>query len=180
VTNGKEMINVISFSRDDVSERELFGLHIQTADQLDQLCFSSPKFICFLAWDASQETVEAISHVAEKLLNSGCVYFCAWGNDCERVHDITDEVCVSLYPSEDDESVIMTTWHKDESLDEALWFFLRCTWPDDHYFDICNSVVAISIGCSLEVQERINFALNNPGEFTSLLIENRDTSLFSY
>jgi hypothetical protein len=42
------------------------------------------------------------------------------GPDCERVHDIIDEVIVNRNPGETDEDVIMTTWHDDEALNEAL------------------------------------------------------------
>ena len=49
-----------------------------------------------------------------------------WGSGCERVHDIFDEVDVqlSLTPERsDDHSVVMTSWHVEESLSEALDFF---------------------------------------------------------
>ncbi len=69
-------------------------------------------------WDSEQESVGEISRVAEVLLGSGGVYFCTWGNGCERVHDI-----IEVDPDPADDSVVMTTWHDDETLDEALWFF---------------------------------------------------------
>jgi hypothetical protein len=117
---------------------------------------------------------DSISRVAEVLIASGCVYVCSWGEGCERVHDIVDEVCVGPDPSSDDDSAIMTTWHEDESLDEALWHFLNVSWPDDRYFDYCNDAVAITIGAPLEIQQRIDFALSNPREFNSQVLCNEE------
>ena len=64
-------------------------------------------------------TIE-ISDIANWALDQGAVYVCVWGPDCERVHDIIDEVIVNRNPGETDEDVIMTTWHDDEALNEAL------------------------------------------------------------
>ena len=65
------------------------------------------------------------------------VYFCSWGRDCERFHDIVDGVIVEddvterkfRGPTADD--VVMTTWHEHVSLEEALDFFATCAVPTD-------------------------------------------------
>jgi hypothetical protein len=43
---------------------------------------------------------------------------------------------------------MMTTWHSEESLDEALWFFVSAAFPDDGYSYTCRSGLAISVGRS--------------------------------
>ena len=87
------------------------------------------------------------SQLAQRLVDAGCVYFCAWGPGCERAHDIFDEQRDVIFdePLADDAPVIMTTWHQDDSLDEALWYFLRTTWPHDAYIDTCRSALALTI-----------------------------------
>lgn len=45
-------------------------------------------------------------------------------------------------------SVIMTTWHDKETLEEALWFFVNCSSPDAAYADSCHAGIAITIGNS--------------------------------
>ena len=40
----------------------------------------------------------------------------------------------------------MTNWHADEPLDEALWFFLRNTCPDDAYIETTCTALAITLG----------------------------------
>lgn len=72
-------------------------------------------------------------------LNKGMVYFCSWGPECERFHDIVDEVIIGDDLSEQEFSgpntsdVVMTTWHDDETLEEALDFFATCAVPTDGF-----------------------------------------------
>jgi hypothetical protein len=72
-----------------------------------------------------------------------------WGPDCQRVHDIIDEMSE---PGNDvgvpEDSCIMTTWHDSEPLREALWFFLVNSWPDEHYENSTRVALAISVGSS--------------------------------
>ena len=60
------------------------------------------------------------------------VYFCAWGPDCERFHDVVDAVIVG------DGTVdvatnyrIVTVWHPNETIEEALEFFINWTRPSE-------------------------------------------------
>jgi hypothetical protein len=125
---------------DDLSERELFCIAAPTFDALP-LSFSLPskRFVALLAADTTQVDAATFSRFSDSLLASGCVYFCAWGPGCERAHDMFDNHCLEIDP------VIMTTWHSDDSLDEALYFFLRNAWPDDGYSED-GSALAITVG----------------------------------
>jgi hypothetical protein len=125
---------------DEITEREIFCVAASTFSELPSLfTVSSKRFVALLVADTTQTSVAILSRFAESLLASGCVYFCAWGPGCERTHDIMDECSLDIDP------VIMTTWHADESLDEALYFFLRNTWPDEGYSED-GSAVAITVG----------------------------------
>jgi hypothetical protein len=97
---------------------------------------SSRHFGLFLALDAGMIGAETIRRVAEDLLRQGLVCLCAWGPDCERVHDIFDEVDVAMDP-EPNKPVVMTTWHSDESLEEAVWFFVNSAFSDEAYAPTC-------------------------------------------
>ena len=44
------------------------------------------------------------------------------------------------------EPCLMTTRHKEKSLEEALWYFLEYPTIDDHYLDTGRAAIAISIG----------------------------------
>jgi len=72
-----------------------------------------------------------LGELCSQLLKLGCAYLSTWGPDCERVHDIMDKVADA--ESNITSGVVMTTWHDDESLSEALWYFLNCTHPDEEY-----------------------------------------------
>ena len=101
----------------DIMERDLFLLSLDSPEGCPaNLALSSHRFACLLAWDASGVGVERIAALARKLLDAGAVYICAWGPDCERVHDIIDEEEIGPDPPATANRVVMTTWHSDEPL----------------------------------------------------------------
>ena len=84
---------------DSISKRDLFVLEIPSSAHLPaDLSLTTPRFVCFIAWDARNASVDEISRVAVCLLRQGAVYVCAWGPNCERVHDIIDEEHVGPSP----------------------------------------------------------------------------------
>ena len=126
----KPVVNPTHISRDDITERELyFVAALEFAALPESFTFPSARFVALLVADTTQVADETLSSFARALLGAGCSYFCAWGPGCERVHDLFDQECLFT------PAVIMTTWHAKESLDGALWFFLRSSWPDDAHFE---------------------------------------------
>ena len=133
--------------RYSIPGRELYVLDIKKSQDLPAvLDIESPYFVCVLAWDTSSVSVEEVVEVAKKLLKAGAVYVCTWGVDCERVHDIFDEVSLDIGPPYRDENLIMTTWHSNDPLEEAIWFALYNTYPAEDYEDSCGAVLGVSIG----------------------------------
>jgi len=102
----------------------------------------SAKYCLFLAFDASSINDEEIRRTAKLLLERGIAYFCVWGPDCERVHDLFD---LERLPEEPRDRVVMTTWHSKESLSRALWFFEYCADPAEGFAPDCRDWVALSI-----------------------------------
>jgi hypothetical protein len=132
---------LIHIGHSDRIERELFSITLVNFGDLPaRLELPTQHFVTFVASDATSVDSYVLKKFARSLLMSGCVYFCSWGQDCERVHGSFDGEC------DPDAPVIMTTWHTQESLDEALWFFVSDTHPDDEYSSTCGCGVAISIG----------------------------------
>ncbi|GEM_PF-235743 len=78
-------------------------------------------------------TPEWMNSVVEWILEAGCLYAVAWGIDCEAWHDAIDWANLERFDFEDipDEHFIMTTWHADEGLADALWFARECAYHDD-------------------------------------------------
>ena len=100
------------------------AIRIAGLDQWPSLLdLRATRFGLFLACDATGQTHDDLSAVAEQALASGAVYVVVWGPGCERVHDAFDDVHVMRRLDDPTRPEIMTTWHARESLDEALWFF---------------------------------------------------------
>jgi len=65
--------------------------------------------------------------VRDWLVESGCLYMCAWGPGCASWDDSVDYAQIRKYPdgaSEDD--FVMTTWHENETLEEVFWYAGFC------------------------------------------------------
>ncbi len=158
---------------DSMMERRLFSIDLASANELPHIDLPAAHFACYLAWDAHGVPADEVSAFVEPLLRAGASYFVCWGPDCERVHDIIDEIV--SYPGNDfgvpEGSCIMTTWHASESLRKALWFFLANSWPDERYQDSTRVGLAISVGSSAWAAE-IAEALDHPREFVSRESEN--------
>src|SRR6185312_4152107 len=105
------MTNIQYVGRCDTHERELFTLDLADFTAWpDSIALSSEHFVAFLAADSSQVDAETLRKFARWLLDAGCVYFCAWGPGCGRMHDIFDMECFEMEP------IIMTTWHDGDTL----------------------------------------------------------------
>ncbi len=133
--------------RQKSSGREILSLAVPRLEQLPRdLGFNSHHCVLFLAIDATVLADEQLFSLVEWVMDQSAVYVCVWGPGCERVHDVINETIVEFDHPKSDETVIMTTWHDDESLEEALWFALNDAMPASAYSDSCSVVIAVSIG----------------------------------
>lgn len=75
-------------------------------------------------------TVDRRREVADWLVRSGCLYFIAWGIQCSQWHDEVDFANLREwgFGNVPDDAHIMTTWHSDEPLREAMWFAQHCAF----------------------------------------------------
>jgi len=103
-------------------------------------------FGLFLACDANGHPRGDISTLASAALSAGMHWFASWGPDCERVHDIVDGHFEDLARDHEDRALaasqplvdfpmVMTTWHDDEPLTEALDTFWSHAHPVDEQDD---------------------------------------------
>ena len=88
------------------------------------LPLDSPRFGLFLALDACSISDHDLYAFAKLALNKGLAWVSAWGPDCGRVETAFDEAVVLTLPEETGDTVIMTTAHAQESLEEALGYFV--------------------------------------------------------
>lgn len=152
------------------------GYHAQSAREVFLLTLDSltapyesiagSRFTCFCAIDANGLHVNEIGSFCASLLQSGCAYLSVWGPDCQRVHDIMDEEVVGDNPPLTEWGDVMTTWHENESLEEALEFFVFDTYPDDTYApNGCDRAFLFSIGSddwSRAIERRVTEWIHNP------------------
>jgi hypothetical protein len=78
-------------------------------------------------------TPEWRARIAKWLVTSGFLYVVAWGAECERWHDAVDWANLERFDFGDVPNCgfVMTTWHSDETLAEAMWFAGQCAFHPD-------------------------------------------------
>jgi hypothetical protein len=134
--------------------RKVLTLFVESLDAFpEHLAVPGPYFTCLFVWDAESLSEEALEKVANILLDAGLVYLCAWGTLSGAVHIDFDLAIARRAIDEERDSVtpgyspvIMTTDHRNESLDEALWYTLEVAFPHDAFFEEWNTIVAIIVG----------------------------------
>lgn len=136
------------------------------------------RFRLLVAADVTGVSTEMLSEFAHAALKRGMVYFCAWGPDCERFHDVVDEVVVGaeigerLFDGKNQSDTVMTTWHDDEPLAEALHFFANLTCPTTGFEQNSNFWIAISLNnaeWAAEIQRYLEGASLPSGDWPPLV-----------
>ena len=145
----------------------LYSEFVPNFAALANLRLPSAHTVLLIVADSGDIPVSIVGDVAEHLLAVGLTYVCVWGPDCGRVHDIFDETHVGDGSSEPQFS-FMSTWHDDQSLDDALFFFLRCAIPIDP--DLSSvSYVAVTVGRT-DWAASVQDALADPDAFVSRVL----------
>ena len=81
----------------------------------------------------------SIGSAAPVLVERGLAFVSAWGTDCARVETDFDTAIVDRNPNETADNVILTTSHANDSLKEAVEFFVLVAQPAPAYVDGCNT-----------------------------------------
>lgn len=114
--------------------------HRLKLNDLPKLDDTESKFRLILVSDTTSP-YEWKKAVADLLVNGGCGFAACWGVDCKEWHDAIDDANIDQFPEQDipDEAFIMTSWHDDETIDEAFWFGKYCARSDS--FDMHETVI---------------------------------------
>ena len=137
---------IITFKDKDIYDRELILLSVASlADIFPLPARKDSHYQLFLAMDGHNEIVGDLGNIPKQLIEEGLAYLCSWGPDCSRVHDIFDEASVQIEIETGNDRLIMTTWHEDDTLDEALWFLVYCAVPDEILFASCRTSYIVSV-----------------------------------
>jgi len=117
------------------------------ADLVKRLNPQTRYFTLLLAWDAPDIPQDKLIDMMRPLVERGLVYICAWGGRCEQVHDAVDDADLErINITGSDEYVIMTTWHSQETLSEACWFFKELAFPSEEPYISNLERFAVAVG----------------------------------
>ncbi len=97
-------------------------LHVQPNGELPNWRADGP-FRCVVIVQADVSP-DWRSRVSDWLVDAGCLYMMAWGSECSRWDDAVDDANLAAFDYGDipEDRFIMTTWHENQPLSEALWF----------------------------------------------------------
>jgi hypothetical protein len=72
----------------------------------------------------SAVSVKWQSLVSNWLVQSGCLYMMAWGENCSSWDDSVDMANIQQFGFSEipEDRFVMTTWHSNEPLTEVFWF----------------------------------------------------------
>ena len=125
-------------------------MHLLEIDSLEdwpeEIALKSRHWVLFLACDAREVHEDDLAAFAAKVLEQGMVYLSTWGEDSERVHDVFDEVDAEKNPDSTADDVVLSEWHEDEPLAEALRFAVASASPALAYEDSARATLAVSVG----------------------------------
>ena len=124
---------------------ELVVVGLRTGDAIGSVTLPERPFICGVMLNDPKWPVTWLEDLIRGLIDRGAVYLAFWGFRCEEAHDIADHVREPLTPLEGDD-VVMTTWHRAESLIDYLWFVAFLTCPTPGYVTDENRYLILDIG----------------------------------
>jgi hypothetical protein len=142
------MAAIEKFAKHPESGRTSFLLEIDSLDDWpeDLVLPKSKHFVLFLAADASDLSVEDLAAFTTKTLDQGMVYLSTWGKDAERVHDTFEEAAAEWDPDSDADSALLSEWHEDEPLSEALRFSVAHALPAHDFEKGCKATLVAIVG----------------------------------
>ncbi|MCP4080405.1 MAG: hypothetical protein GY743_09160 [Planctomycetaceae bacterium] len=81
------------------------------------------------------------AEISKWLVESGCLYMMAWGNDCGSWDTSVDIANLEEFDDAEipDNRLVMTTWHPQETVAEVFWFCKNCAFHPT--VDISNDMI---------------------------------------
>ena len=151
----------------EYGEATLFASHLDVAGTtLPVHSIDSPHFLCLLGGDFTKTAASELVQLVTGLIEAGACYFICWGDGCEAVHDLIDDILIGDDRFASEETIIMTTWHSDETIEDALFFLLCAASPAEHYLDQPLAKLALVVD-QPGTFETVHSALMEPAEFVA-------------
>lgn len=129
---------------DGSTGRRLFTLEIPDfASWPTSFGIDAENFALLVVADSRGVSDESIQAAAQRAIEDGASYVCAWGPECGRIESAFDHVAAPR--SAAGAPVVMTTAHANETLNEAVWFLLALSHPDEAYAARTTASVAVVV-----------------------------------
>ena len=125
---------------EDLGTERIFGRQIRLFE-LARWEWEEPRLAPFTLLVAARALDDELTMIemrrfAADAIEAGCGYVCTWGEGCEVVHDLFDEASIAA------DRFVMSTWHDDEPLADALSFSLTNAFPDENQFPTANTTTS--------------------------------------
>jgi hypothetical protein len=141
-----EWLAVSALVDEDFPEKVFYLCPTDSIENLgEKITTTNSNFGLFVAMDANRVADESILQGAKQLLSKGLACLCTWGPDCERVHDLFDVAARGVNSELSGDNVIMTTWHADVPVEEALWFFVHAAFVTEKFDKTCKDWIIAPI-----------------------------------
>lgn len=114
-------------------------VHLTSSSVLPDTCSSRPFRAVVIVEDVVGADRQA--EISKWLVESGCLYMMAWGNDCGSWDTSVDIANLEEFDCAEipDNRRVMTTWHPQETVAEVFWFCKNCAFHPA--VDISNDMI---------------------------------------
>lgn len=147
----------------------LYACHLAgSGGELPRFSFETPYFLCLIGGDFTKVPPGDLVPLISELLAGGACYFVCWGTGCESAHGLIDDILIGDERFSSEETVIMTTSHTDESIEDALFHLLCAAHPSEAYLDQASAKLALLIN-QPDAFEVVSLAMMQPEEFVARL-----------
>ena len=149
---------------DPTNERDLYLLELDSvADLPKTLDLPSLNYAVFVAWEAEGQPRTTVEAFLKYLLRSGASHICMWGDGCEWVKEIYDELMDEDYKLNPFADRIEIFADRNETLEETLGLFFTGSVTSPEFARTTRCGLGVSIGSS-DWTRRIRQAMTARGE----------------
>ena len=122
--------------------------------------FDGEAFVCILFNNDPIISNDEQNKISDDLIASNCRYAVCAGYDCSSWDDSIDWAYISTDENYEppDDSMVMTTWHDDETVNDIMFFGLNNTNFDDHDF---HKYLILFIGAKDGLKEEVEKTIQN-------------------
>ena len=102
-------------------------VHLPSGLALPSLLAKPRRIMVLIEQNVAPEWQDAVS---KRIIESGCLYMMAWGQNCSSWDDSVDHANLEKFDYGDvpEEDFVMTTWHENEALCEVFFFARVCAF----------------------------------------------------